>query len=160
MESQRRCLAWEWLSGGNLSTQRTSPDIGTALLEKLWWYTNRFPKWATPGKSFWCSLLYPLDFCQHNTTDLTLLGLSADPTDGYGWLMPLTRKPRDQESEALKPWVWGWAENCLGEEAVSNEFLAHSGASWLQNLYITSQNDLSWKKLKITYSNLSAMRSH
>lgn len=107
VESQRWCLAWEWLSGGNFSSQRTSPDIGRALLEELWSYTNlvvwTWARRAAPGKSFRCSLLYPLDSCQHDTVDLTVLGLTADPADGYGWLTSLTRKPRGREPGAPTP---------------------------------------------------------
>lgn len=87
LESWSRSLIWAYLSRG------TSIQPG-----KLSWYTyssiGEFPRWfarlvtwtwaksATPGKGFWCSLVYSLAFCQHNTTDLGP-GLSEDLADSH-----------------------------------------------------------------------------
>lgn len=106
LKSWGRSLIWECLSRGTFIQPGKLSWYWYSSIGKARWSTRlvtwTWAKSATPGKSFWCFLIYPLAFCQHNTTDLGP-GLFADLANSHGWLTSLTKRPRGQEAEPLAP---------------------------------------------------------
>jgi len=74
LERWRRSLTWGCLSRSTCIQPGKLSWCWYSSVGKAQW-SSRLGTWmwaksSTSGKRFWCSLVYPLDFCQHNTTDL------------------------------------------------------------------------------------------
>lgn len=98
--SWKRNLIWRCLSRSTFMQLGKLSWYWYSSIGKTWWstrlVTRMWAKSSTSVKSFWCSLVYPVDFC--NTIDLGP-GLFADLTNSTS----LAKGPRGQEAEPSAP---------------------------------------------------------